>query len=303
MKSMIFIFLCFIQRISLLVVLGVWLGWIVPFVFSVQASETPFVETSTIEVSTPHKADKEWEASLISEYKNRLVLIQREIRELEENYEWLKAKIDRRLKMNQAVSGRLYGSLDYKKRRMDALKKDASVLSAFLARHTPKIQKKKPIAPKKKVNTSPCYSSIEDKIFQSGMKDWFDIVKKEDGVWVKTILPILFSSGSAVISDEYDPFLRKLAVFLRGQKIWIYVDGYTDTDAIRTPRFPSNFELGAFRAANVVHHLIRNGVAPSVFKLASSGQYRFPVDRQMSGEKVMERYVKITIHFYCNPNL
>ena len=242
---------------------------------------------------------KEWRGALIEEYRNRKVLLDQEIAELQENFAWLQSKINRRLKFNHPITSRLVNSLDHKKRRLEFLKEDYAALSLFLSQYDLENSppEKKKLSPQKLKGN--CQLSLENRIKQFGIGDWVKVVKLNDELWVKTVLPILFPSGSAVIADEYDPFLKNLALFLIGQRFWVYVDGYADPDPIRTIRFPSNFELGAIRAANVVHHLVRNGLPPSVFKLATSGQYRLAEDRPLSPQKALERYVNISIHIYC----
>ena len=283
----------------LLWMLFIGIGSVLSFAESDDISIVPLDSTDSVETSLEDSGQDGWRYALIEEYRNKKIDLDQELNELQENIQWLESKIRRRLKFNQSVSSRLFDSLDHKKRRLEFLKEAHAAVSLAISQYDLKKTqiKKKTLDPTS--TKSACQASLEDRVEQFKIGDWVKVVPIGNELWIKTILPILFPSGSAVIADEYDPFLKKLALFLVGQRFWVYVDGYTDPDPIRTIRFPSNFELGAIRAANVVHHLIRNGLPPSSFKLATSGQYRLSEDRPLSPQKVLERYVNISIYFHC----
>ena len=138
-------------------------------------------------------------------------------------------------------------------------------------------------------------------IRKNGLEEWLKVTSTATHLEAKTLLPILFPSASAKVAAEYAPFLKKLAAFLKERPAWIYVDGFADCDAIKTSKYPSNFELGAARAASVVHALVALGVESRYFKVISPGRNRLPEDRKMGNQKAMERYVDITLRFMGTP--
>lgn len=73
---------------------------------------------------------------------------------------------------------------------------------------------------------------------------------------------ILFASGRADLGDAGEAVLARLAPTLAKLTGIITVEGHTDSVAIATSRYPSNWELSAARAAAVVRFLIDHGVAP-----------------------------------------
>ncbi len=98
---------------------------------------------------------------------------------------------------------------------------------------------------------------------------------------------VLFPAGSADLGPSGRAELGKLAGMLLDvadripPKInWVMrVDGHTDNRPIRTPRFPSNWELSTARAVSVVKFLVDNGVPPT--RLAATGFGAFqPIDRR-----------------------
>ena len=54
---------------------------------------------------------------------------------------------------------------------------------------------------------------------------------------------VLFPSGGAKVNDSFAPIAKKIAPSLDKEPGAIRVDGYTDSDPIKTVAFPSNFEL------------------------------------------------------------
>ncbi|MBW7470344.1 flagellar motor protein MotD [Marinobacter sp. F4218] len=103
--------------------------------------------------------------------------------------------------------------------------------------------------------------------------------------WLELSLPnsLLFGSGDA--EPHYDAFdvVQKVARVLRNRDNAVKVEGFTDNQPINTPRFPSNWELSAARAAAVVRMLTIEGIEPE--RLAAVGYGRFqPVARNDTDE-------------------
>ncbi len=65
----------------------------------------------------------------------------------------------------------------------------------------------------------------------------------------------MFASGEAVLGASYPPLLIRIGDALETEPGKVSVFGYTDNQAIRTPRFPSNFELSQARADAVANAL------------------------------------------------
>ena len=96
---------------------------------------------------------------------------------------------------------------------------------------------------------------------------------------------VLFPSASADIGANGREELRKLAQSLReiaaempSDVSWVLqVDGHTDRRPIRTPEFPSNWELSTARAINVGKFLVEEGVPPERIAVAGFGAFQ-PID-------------------------
>ena len=103
--------------------------------------------------------------------------------------------------------------------------------------------------------------------------------------WLELNLPdsLLFGSGDA--EPHYDAFevVDKIAKVLKGRDNAVKVEGFTDNQAIKTQRFPSNRELSAARASAVVRMLIMDGIEPERLAAVGYGEYQ-PVARNDTGE-------------------
>lgn len=236
---------------------------------------------------------------LIMMYQQRLMSIDMEIQELRENLAWQNLKIKEVAFSHRPLPESIYASVQYKKVKLNALEKEKAYcmnqLSGLRKPEEPSVIS----SPMSESETLPddLVKKLQTRIKEANLSDWVVIEQDSQGPHscrLKTVLPILFASGSAVLFKEYDTFLKNFASVIKDLNAQIIVDGYADIDPIHTKRYPSNFELGATRAANVVHALVKYGVSPSIFKISSTGKYRF-LPLKMSSNKTLERYVNITV--------
>jgi flagellar motor protein MotB len=217
----------------------------------------------------------------MAEYKESMAAAASEIKIIKGDIEWLELKIKRMAAFDQEIPRKLVDAVKQKKAKIAALEKVRKTLENQLS-HTLSQKRNKTRA------------SLEKQLEKAGLIDWMEF--SGDTIILTNRLPILFASGSAVIAPDYQDFLKKLAAFVKMHEVHIIVDGYADINPIRTLRYPSNLELGAARAANVVHELVKHGVNPAICQIGSTGEHRLD-NRKISKWKVFERRVIIRIHF------
>ncbi len=68
-----------------------------------------------------------------------------------------------------------------------------------------------------------------------------------------------FPSGGAKLRSSFKPVIAKIRNILMKTKGEIRVAGHTDDRPIKTPMYPSNWELSGARAASVVRELLKTG--------------------------------------------
>ena len=96
---------------------------------------------------------------------------------------------------------------------------------------------------------------------------------------------VLFASGAAELNPigtdqlgQLAETLKKISIEIPNDLDWVLrVDGHTDRNPIKTPLFPSNWELSSARSTSVVKYLIKQGVPPNRLVAAGFGEYQ-PID-------------------------
>ena len=97
---------------------------------------------------------------------------------------------------------------------------------------------------------------------------------------------VLFPSGEARLQpggreqiDKLARTIKEIAKEIPGDIDWVLrVDGHTDRLPIKTPAFPSNWELSTGRAIAVVKYLIERGVPATRLAATGFGEFQ-PIDR------------------------
>src|SRR5882724_10330334 len=101
------------------------------------------------------------------------------------------------------------------------------------------------------------------------------VTVRRENMWLEIEInaDILFPSGAGEFAPSAEPVLDKLAEVLKPFPNPIRVEGHTDDRPIRTPSFPSNWELSAARAASVVHQFTRQGIDPLRLEIVGFGEF------------------------------
>ncbi|MBL8251073.1 MAG: flagellar motor protein MotD [Candidatus Competibacter sp.] len=125
--------------------------------------------------------------------------------------------------------------------------------------------------------------------------DLVNIRSSEFWVEVEIKNSILFASGSAIVNADALQPLALIAEILREVPNRLQVEGFTDNRPISTPVYPSNWELSAARAANVVNALMKNGVRPERMAAIGYGEYQPIADNRTEQGRLQNRRVVLVI--------
>lgn len=120
---------------------------------------------------------------------------------------------------------------------------------------------------------------------------------RESEMWLEIEInaDILFPSGVAQTTKESAPILDRLATILAPFPNAISVEGHTDNRPIRTAVFPSNWELSAARAANVVQRFTRAGVDGLRMEVTGLGEYHPVASNDTAEGRNRNRRVTIVV--------
>nr|WP_319395231.1 OmpA family protein [uncultured Desulfobacter sp.] len=248
-------------------------------------------------------------------YRNQLSVLNEQIQDTRKDLDWLIIKINRIVDSGRRVPKLLHESVESKEKKISQLERQKKHLSITVENYKKMHDRKKNGETKQiqiQASSIPELNDSAEKTVQSnvpaqlpdiaqavkeaGLGDWVDVLADGSCAKINNTLPILFSSGSAALAREYKSFLKKLALFLKPYDVKVYVNGYADPDPIHTPKYPSNFELGASRAANVVHEMVKYGLKPDIFKIGSTGEHRFAAKME-SPTKNFQRRAQLTVVF------
>ncbi|PJA75742.1 hypothetical protein CO151_06105 [bacterium CG_4_9_14_3_um_filter_65_15] len=128
------------------------------------------------------------------------------------------------------------------------------------------------------------------------------LVEQSEEVVMITIPDQLgFASGQVMVLDTMVPTLQAIASAVRNHPDWdVYVEGYTDNKKISEEYqeyWPTNWELGAFRAAAVVRYMTNDLELPAErFAAVSYGPFRPVAGNDTPEGRKQNRMVRVVMH-------
>lgn len=123
-----------------------------------------------------------------------------------------------------------------------------------------------------------------------------DFSLTERGLALSFADQVLFPSGRADLRPEAREILDVVIPVLEDIPNLLRVEGHTDNVPINTPRFPSNWELSAARATNVLRYFLANGgMRPVRLSAAGYGEYRPVASNETVEGRARNRRVDVVI--------
>jgi chemotaxis protein MotB len=128
---------------------------------------------------------------------------------------------------------------------------------------------------------------IDDQLMQVSSNEMWLQVELRDS--------ILFSSGSAEVSDTARSIFTRVAAIIAKVDNPVQIEGFTDNVPIQTSRYPSNWELSGARAAAIVKWLVDAGVGPARLAAVGYGKYQPVASNNTPQGRAQNRRVAIMI--------
>ena len=128
------------------------------------------------------------------------------------------------------------------------------------------------------------------------------LVEQRDEVVMITVQDQLaYKSSQVVILDSMVPILKAIAKTVEDHPDWdVFVEGFTDSRKIspeHIERFPSNWELGAYRSCAVVRYLTKDlGLPAERFAAVSYGPFRPVAGNDTDEGRAQNRQVRFILH-------
>jgi chemotaxis protein MotB len=128
-----------------------------------------------------------------------------------------------------------------------------------------------------------------------GVQASISVMSEERGIVIRIVDEVLFYSGNAELTPKAMEILGKIGEMLKRTTEYIRIEGHTDNVPISTPAFPSNWELSAGRATNVLRLLANVGIDPRRLSAAGYAEFRPIADNAYENGRAKNRRVEIIL--------
>jgi len=135
-------------------------------------------------------------------------------------------------------------------------------------------------------------SKIENEHLDSSVSTGID----KRGLVISLSNAIFFEPGSAEIKKENEETLLEIADMVKVMDNYIRIEGHTDNVPMNSSLYPSNWDLSAARASNVVRLFIQNAsVSPEKLIAVGYGEYRPVSDNGTEEGRAKNRRIDIIV--------
>ena len=103
----------------------------------------------------------------------------------------------------------------------------------------------------------------EERNVQISKDNGIELQRTADGIMVRISAPILFTPGDNRLHPKTYDVLRKIAFYIKKFDCLVRIEGHTDDAPIRSDRYPTNWDLSAARAIQVLRFFQENCDVPA----------------------------------------
>jgi chemotaxis protein MotB len=150
-----------------------------------------------------------------------------------------------------------------------------------------------------RTQTDSVIEEVEEMQLQDSALELIEVYNTPQGVRLILSDSLLFNSGSSDLTPVFEGLLLRIGEMIQTRSFdLIRVEGHTDNIPINTPRFPSNWELSALRAVQVVKYLAEQAsIAPEKLSGAGYGEFRPRATNESPPGRARNRRVEIFLEF------
>jgi chemotaxis protein MotB len=152
------------------------------------------------------------------------------------------------------------------------------------------------IIPPEQLELERLSSEVERMAQEAGLANELEATVTAEGMVVSISNAGFFMPGDASLRPAAVPTLDRIARMLKTFDHTMRIEGHTDNTPISTVRYPSNWELSASRATNLVRFLIeRHSYDPRRLSAAGYGEYYPKVPNDTEAHRAQNRRVDIVV--------
>jgi len=140
------------------------------------------------------------------------------------------------------------------------------------------------------------HGAIKTNVVKVNIPDLVGFELTERGLIIRLRAGHFFDPGSAELRPDVYPTLDKVAKKLKVGKSYIRVEGHTDSIPISSTVFPSNWELSAARASNIIKYLVEKvKFPPQRLSVAAYGDSRPIASNETEEGRAKNRRIDIVV--------
>lgn len=136
-------------------------------------------------------------------------------------------------------------------------------------------------------------SEVEEFVYKNKLAGQVKVSSDERGAIITLSDTVLFPPGKARMTWTGKKMIKQVFDLLHQFNYDVTIEGHTDNAPIHTPRFPSNWELSASRAAEVARMLVAAGFPGEKLSIQGFAQYRPKVPNDSSQSRAVNRRIEI----------
>lgn len=137
--------------------------------------------------------------------------------------------------------------------------------------------------------------ALERSVAEHRLESHIKVVQDQFKTRLEIQSRVLFDSGDAYLTRSGEALLEKLLPVLQEAPGNIVIEGHTDNQPINTLRFPSNWNLAAARASEVLEFFVSEGFEARRFRAVSYGDTQPLVDNSSEANRRKNRRVSLVI--------
>ncbi|TDR56119.1 chemotaxis protein MotB [Halomonas ventosae] len=135
-----------------------------------------------------------------------------------------------------------------------------------------------------------------DEIRRLPSLEGIEVTRVAEGLNLRIQDRLLFRSASDELTEAGTEVVERLVDILQRYEGTVSVEGHTDSQPIRTSRFPSNWELSTARALAIVHQLRQAGIAIERLRAIGYSDTRPLADNASAEGRARNRRVEVVVH-------
>lgn len=138
-------------------------------------------------------------------------------------------------------------------------------------------------------------AQIEKFVKDSGLTESMAVDRAADRLVIRMKSAILFGEAQAALTPQAELVLAGLTPVLARAPSRLRVEGHTDDLRIRSPLFPSNWELSTARAISVIRYLEEHGISRDRLSVAGYGEFHPLAPNDSAERRALNRRVEIVV--------